>query len=341
MKELYQIIKRRENNYNLFLATVTKGEFAKEKVLLGDSKLIWKSSNCDFLNSLTQEMSNHTITELFTYCDNEVFIEKIGAIKTLVICGAGHVALSVVKLAKMIGFYVIVIDDREEFTISAKKAGADKVICDSFENALNNIKSSNDTYYVVVTRGHDFDKQCVEMALNKPNAYIGMMGSKSKVTTIKKKLVSEGYDKEKIDEIKAPIGLDIGAEGPEEIAIAIISQIIEIKNINKSVSFYSEEILNSLISKEDNQRQVLATIIHKTGSTPRKVGTKILINSDGTFVGTIGGGKAESFVIEESLKLMSQENEKYKTLKINMCSNGEDGQDMICGGNIKVFLEVI
>lgn len=341
MEKLYNIINDNDNNEDLFLATIITKEFETKKILLSQDEIIFTDLEKESSNSIKEEINKHKDTKFIKYGENNIFIEKIGGNKTLVICGAGHVANPVIKLAKMIGLYVIIIDDRKEFVEKAVKLGADKAICSDFNTALNSINSTKDTYYVVITRGHSFDKECVQTVLNKPNAYIGMMGSKNKVNKIKNALIEEGFDKLKLEKVDAPIGIKINAEGPEEIAISIIAQIIAVKNTNRNSTIYDKAILDRLISKKDNEKCVLATIITKTGSTPRKVGTKMIVNSDKTIVGTIGGGVAESDAINESISLLEQSDKKCKILKANMYNDGTNGEDMICGGIIEILLEIV
>ena len=159
----------------------------------------------------------------------------------LVICGGGYVAIAVVKIGKMTGFSVTVLEDRPLYADYARAAGADTVICDTFENGLAQVAGGKNTFFVVVTRGHRYDKECLEQICEKPAAYVGMIGSRRRVALLKEQLFGQGISKEWLDVLHAPIGLDIGAETPEEIAVAIMAEIIAEKNKSGSTTAFSVE----------------------------------------------------------------------------------------------------
>jgi xanthine dehydrogenase accessory factor len=292
-----------------------------------------------FLRERAEELWQIQRSALLMLEDTPVFCEKIGGRKTLVICGAGHVSLSVIELGRRIGFYVIVIEDRPSFADRARSAGADEVICDEFGHALEGISGSPDTYFVILTRGHRFDKECLTIALQKPNAYVGMMGSRRRVAILKEQLLQEGVPGDLLDQVHMPIGVAIEAETPEEIAVSIIAEIILRKNQMKKIGAYDKELLDVLADGDAQGRDcILATIIAKRGSTPRGVSTKMLVLADGTTIGTIGGGCAESEVIQECLAMLRFQKQETKLLKLEMIGIGDD-EGMVCGGIVDVFLQ--
>ncbi len=125
----------------------------------------------------------------------------------------------------------------------------------------------------------------------KSHAYIGMIGSRLRVKKVKEAVIENGCDPEIVDQIYTPIGLDIGAETPEEIAVAILAEIIEVKNRKGRRLGYPKEIVHAILDRDTiKERKVLATIIDRKGSAPRGIGTKMLVLPDGVCVGTIGGG---------------------------------------------------
>lgn len=126
--------------------------------------------------------------------DHFVFMEKVGSGKQMVICGAGHVSIALLRLAKMVGFKVTVIDDRPVFCNKAREAGADEVICEPFRQALERMDDHQEPYFIIVTRGHQYDVDCMHVILGKRHSYIGMMGSKVRVKNLKAGLLEEGYD---------------------------------------------------------------------------------------------------------------------------------------------------
>ena len=217
------------------------------------------------------------------YEGHAVFCECAGSQPRLVICGGGHVSIPMIRMGKMLGFQVTVLEDRPKFADNARVAGADVVICDSFEHGLESISGGEDTYFIIVTRGHRYDEVCLGAIVEKP------------------------------DEVYTPIGLKIGAETPEEIAVSVMAEIIQVKHEKAEGCGYSKELLEALCDEDcKKQKKVLATIISRKGSAPRGVGTKMLILEDGTMIDTIGGGCAESDVITKALLMMREEKVRFQ-----------------------------
>ena len=240
----------------------------------------------------------------------------------LVICGGGHVSYDLVKMASCMDFRIKVIDDREEFANRERFALADEVICDSFENLKKYLEK--DAYYIVVTRGHKDDFDCVNTILESSYQYLGMIGSKTKVKTMFDNLRATGVSEELIETIHAPIGLKIGAKTPAEIAVSILAEIIQVKN-EKSASFISRELSNI---KESG---TLCIIIDKTGSTPRGEGSMMFV-TDEKIIDSIGGGAIEFEAIKDARTL------KEATIKEYSLNNSEARNlGMICGGRNKVL----
>ncbi|MEE1031366.1 MAG: selenium cofactor biosynthesis protein YqeC [Ruminococcus sp.] len=240
----------------------------------------------------------------------------------IVICGGGHVSYELVKMASCLDFHIKVIDDREEFANKERFQLADEVVCDSFKNLKRHMVK--DAYYVVITRGHKDDFDCVSTILGESYQYLGMIGSKSKVKATFDHLREVGVSEELIETIHAPIGLKIGAKTPAEIAVSILAEIIQVKN-EKSVSFVSRELSGV---KEPG---VLCVIIEKTGSAPRGEGSMMYV-TDEKIIDTIGGGAIEFAAIKDARKV------KEATVKEYSLSNS-DASDigMICGGTNKVL----
>ena len=241
----------------------------------------------------------------------------------LVICGGGHVSCELVKMAACLDFKVKVMDDREEFANAERFPLADEVICDSFDNLEKYLVK--DGYYAVVTRGHKDDLTCVRTILKHPYQYLGMIGSKSKIKTTYENLKKEGVTQEAIDTIYAPIGLNIGARTPAEIAVSILGEIIQVKNA-KTTSFISREMAN--ITKKGT----LCIIIEKTGSSPRGEGSMMFVTETET-IDTIGGGAVEYAAIEDA-----RANKEGVFIKEYCLSNRTaENLGMICGGENKVL----
>ncbi len=242
----------------------------------------------------------------------------------LVLLGAGHVSQYVAKMAHILDFYTIVVDSREEFANKECFPTANEVHCVDFSEMENVLPNDKNTCYVIVTRGHKDDRLCLEKTIHRPHLYLGMIGSKSKVHKTFCDLVDAGYTKEELDGVYAPIGLDILAQTPAEIAISILGQIIQIKNAR-----YTASITDELrMSKEHG---VLCIITSKHGSSPRSVGSMMLVNEE-KVIDTIGGGKIEYQAI---LDARETNHVCVRHYELNNSQGATLG--MICGGNNDVL----
>lgn len=319
--------------------TILDGEGAGEKYLYSDGKRVWPPNmSGDIPEELFKEMTPVTGKGRDAK-GRTVFCEISGRKKQIVICGAGHVAIPVIRISRMLGFHVTVLEDRPLFADNARRAGAERVLCESFEAGLDLVEGSDDTYFVIVTRGHRYDLICLKKIAEKKHAYIGMIGSRRRTSIIKENLLADGADPETINSVHTPIGLNIGAETPEEIAVAIMAEIIEIKNRQKRSCGYSEDLLKALTEREEEKNMVLATIISKKGSAPQGLGAKLLVGKDKRCVGTIGGGCMESGVIEEAFLMLTSPGPKLKLCQVDMTGTDAEEEGMVCGGVVEVLLE--
>jgi xanthine dehydrogenase accessory factor len=156
----------------------------------------------------------------------DIFVEPVLPPASLYIFGAGHVAVNLYKVAKSAGFDVTVVDDREAYANRERFPEAKEVIAEDFEQAMARLAPSESSYLVIVTRGHRDDMRVLRWAVQTPARYIGMIGSKRKTITIFQELTKEGLSAELFERVHAPVGLDIGAITPEEIAVAITAELI-------------------------------------------------------------------------------------------------------------------
>jgi xanthine dehydrogenase accessory factor len=163
-----------------------------------------------------------------------LFLDPVTGALRLIIAGAGHIAVPLAMLGSMMGFHVTVIDDRAAFANPQRFPSADKIIVRPFDVALDSLHLDRYCYVISVTRGHAFDELVVRTALRQQSqlpagqrgCFIGMIGSKRRVRALLKQLEEDGFDPALLDEIHAPLGLDLGAETPEEIAVSIMAEII-------------------------------------------------------------------------------------------------------------------
>jgi xanthine dehydrogenase accessory factor len=157
----------------------------------------------------------------------DIYIEPILPAERVFVFGGGHISLFVAKMAKMAGFEVAVIDDRPQFANPERFPEADEILAEEFFLALPKLKVNSSSYLVIVTRGHAYDQEVLEWAVGTKARYIGMIGSRRKIQTVYDNLQAKGISREKLEPVHAPIGLDIGALTPEEIAVAIVAEMIQ------------------------------------------------------------------------------------------------------------------
>jgi len=156
----------------------------------------------------------------------DIFVEPILPTASLYIFGAGHVSASLCRVAKLAGFDVTVADDRETYANRERFPDANQVIAEDFERVMAKLTPNESSYIVIVTRGHRNDMRLLRWAVQTPARYIGMIGSKRKTVTIFRELTEEGIAPGLFQRVHAPVGLDIGAVTPEEIAVAITAELI-------------------------------------------------------------------------------------------------------------------
>jgi len=184
----------------------------------------------------------------------EVFVEPILPQPMLYLFGGGHVSTAVAKAANGAGFAVGVVDDRETFANAQRFPMAEEIHL-SYEEAFHKIRPNASTYLVIVTRGHKDDMNVLAWAVRTEARYIGMIGSKRKVLSVYKALEKEGYRPEEFTRVYAPMGLEIGALSPEEIAISIVAELVAVRRCapaatHKTLQYEPRPALRS-VSGED------------------------------------------------------------------------------------------
>ncbi len=263
----------------------------------------------------------------------------------LIVLGGGHIALPVCEFAAKCGFEVYVIDDRPAFANAPRFPWAAGVICDSFENGIAQLKITPYDFVVVITRGHRHDADCLRAILpGKQPAYLGMIGSRRRVRGLLEMLVDEGYRKEDIDRICTPIGLNIGAVTPEEIAVSILAEIIAYKRLPEKNAAQSRYVNGSDLDlemieylAENHEPKAVVTVIQTKGSTPRGAGAKMAVDPRGQVTGSIGGGCSEGAVIRDAIDIIGTG--EYKTVFIDMTGEVAESDGMVCGGVMYALIE--
>jgi xanthine dehydrogenase accessory factor len=159
----------------------------------------------------------------------EVFIEPILTPPTLYIFGGGHISLSLARMGKPLGFKIAVIDDRPDFANADRFPEADTVLAEDFSKAFPKLKIDKSSYIVIVTRNHQYDGVVLEWAVGTKAKYIGMIGSQAKNKAIFSHLSAKGVTKGQLARVHAPIGVEINAQTPEEIAVSILAEIVKVR----------------------------------------------------------------------------------------------------------------
>lgn len=166
----------------------------------------------------------------------EVMIEPPPDRSELIILGGGHVALAVAKLATALDFRLVVIDDRPDYANKERFSMVDNVICAEFTKGLSSLNLGADSYVIIATRGHHFDKECFRQVISYPLAYLGIVASPGRAQTFLHECLDEGYPLELLEKVHSPIGLDLGAETLDEIALSIMSEIMKVRRGSTGLS---------------------------------------------------------------------------------------------------------
>ena len=243
-RSFFNALHDREGDF--LLATVLEGPAQGERVLLRNTAPVWPEELPAFWGEHLPALAAVTSSGILKSAGQRIFVERFGAAPQLVVCGGGHVGASVVRLAKLLGLPVTALEDRPEFAEELRQAGADAVLCLPFAEGLAQIPGGQETYFVVVTRAHSCDIACLRSILQKPAAYVGMMGSRKRAALVHTQLAELGLPQERIDALHAPIGLSIGAKTAQEIALSILAEIVSVKNSRQQTEGFSPVLLAAL-----------------------------------------------------------------------------------------------
>ncbi|WP_407310762.1 XdhC family protein [Desulfosporosinus sp. SB140] len=246
-KDYLSALEEGRNNPILFtVIEATEERLIGNKLVVKDTGDVIGDLGLEKLNRVAQESAKvngkrcHpllvSLNSEFEPCETSVtkaafrlVLEPPTTIVQLLILGAGHIAHPLAIMAKIVGYEVTVVDDRPSFANPIRFGTADRVICDDFEKVLDSITINPQTFVVIVTRGHRYDKVCLRKVIQQPAAYVGMIGSRKRVKALKAELEEEGVPSDLLQRLYSPIGLKIGAETPEELAVSILSELIKVQ----------------------------------------------------------------------------------------------------------------
>jgi xanthine dehydrogenase accessory factor len=327
---------------DFLLATVLEGQQQGTALLLCDGQVAWTSAPETLLTQNLSALKKCTTSGVFALGDTRVFAERFGAGARLVICGGGHVAAAAVRLAKLLDLPVTGLEDRPEYADALREAGADRVLCAPFETSLAQIPGSTETYFCVLTRAHAYDITCLKQILQKPAAYVGMMGSRGRSALVRRQLLGKGLEEKRVEALHAPIGLSIGSQTAEEIALSILAQVVSIKNARSQTEGFSSAILDAMAQADHTgQRAVLAVITARHGSTPREAGAKMLVLADGTVIGSVGGGIMEHRTILAAQEMLAGNTPAQQLMHFSADGKDEDAAAAACGGSMEIWLAIL
>lgn len=262
------------------------------------------------------------------------YYEQRSSAKTAVVCGAGFVASALIRILRMTGYRIVVLEDRPSFGEEARKAGADRVLIGPFAESLRSLPDDPDVSYIVMTRGHRFDMDCLDVILRRPFRYAGMMSSHMRAAHAREEMIARGVSPEAYDRLHSPIGLPIGAATPAEIAVSVAAELIA--QPKRPGDGDEPAVLDAL--RADGER-TLAMIVRRRGPSPRSTGTKMIVFRDGTASGTIGGGCFEAEVKRRALQRMQLGLTEPEVMTVDLRPDAEENAGMACGGVIDVLLE--
>ena len=253
------VVEAYDGKNSVGLATlIDKQKLSLEKKIYFDSN----GNPSDSFNDETIDQEVHnTILDLIPYGKSKmididenlsVYIETYASHPTLILIGGGHISKSLAPLAQSVGFKSIVIDDREDFANPERFPESELTIVSDYKNAFtsNSFEVNKNSMTVIATRGHNFDDIALESAINTNAGYIGLVGSERKAIMIFEQLLSRGIDIDKLKTINTPIGLDIKAATPEEIAVSIIAELIQYRLGGKGGSLkIKDQKIDSIYNK--------------------------------------------------------------------------------------------
>lgn len=338
MNQFFRVIKELPADLDNRTVIGIDGALAGEKAVLSGNKIVYRSADLD----VWEQAAACENPGLIQTVKGRIFLENLGTMKKIILCGGGHVSSATLSIARMTEFHITVIEDRPAFAQTAKEQGADIVICDDFTRALEKLKTDKDTYALIMTRGHRHDLSCLKIMLQKEYAYLGMMGSKSRIKRIREQLEKEGFGRERLNGLHAPVGLSISARTPAEIGVSVMAEIIQEKNRQNRQNGYDREVAAWLFCEEEREPAVLATIVGRKGSAPRSIGTKMLIFRDGGCIGTIGGGCMEAEVCGRARHMLADgAGKRFGTCFADMTGREAEEEGMVCGGTLEIFLEIL
>ena len=278
---------------------------------------------------------------------NDSYCRKFVPQERLIVLGGGHISQPVCRIASMLDFAVTVVDDRPMFANYERFPDAENVICEAFRKAIQELHIRENDYVCVITRGHQWDGECLrEILSGQMPSYLGMIGSRRRVKGLYDVLQKEGFSRTLLESIHSPIGLSIQAVTPAEIGVSICAELIAHRR-----SAVAKAAESPVLEQTDVNRKMLdfaihgdtpkaiMTVIGTKGSTPAPSGAMMVIDVLGETRGTIGGGCSEAEVIGLARRIAAEGGSEIA--HIDMTNEAAAQEGMACGGIMEVLVEAI
>lgn len=278
---------------------------------------------------------------------NDSYCRKFVPRERLIVLGGGHISQPVCRIASMLDFAVTVVDDRPMFANYERFPDAENVICETFRKAIQELHIRENDYVCVITRGHQWDVECLrEILSGQMPSYLGMIGSRRRVKGLYDVLQKEGFSRTLLESIHSPIGLSIQAVTPAEIGVSICAELIAHRR-----SAVAKAAESPVLEQTDVNRKMLdfaihgdtpkaiMTVIGTKGSTPAPSGAMMVIDVLGENRGTIGGGCSEAEVIGLARRIAAEGG--CEIAHIDMTNEAAAQEGMACGGIMEVLVEAI
>ncbi len=265
----------------------------------------------------------------------------------LILLGGGHIAQPLCSIGAMLGFSVTIVDDRPDFANRLRFLEADQVLCGEFGAVIDELAPGPSDFVCVITRGHRYDADCLRHVLaGEMPKYLGMIGSKRRVAGLMEMLKQEGYERSRLEQICAPIGLDIHAQTTAEIAVSIAAQLIQYRRNHDGADIPDGCLVQTNVDvsllkalTDLTEPLALAVVLATQGSTPVKSGAMMAVGRLGRVAGTVGGGCGEAQVIGAARPMAGMKGQAI--IQVRMDNDAAADEGMACGGSMEVLIEGI
>lgn len=293
---------------------------------------------------LIEKLKNGVTTDLSFEADGETVVRRWIPKERLILLGGGHIALPLCRIGAMLDFSVVVVDDRPSFANQLRFPDAETVICGGFAESIESLNIRPEDFVCTITRGHRHDADCLRQILKGTMPkYLGMIGSRRRVSGLMELLTEEGYDTERLKNVHAPIGMNINAQTTTEIAVAIAAQLVECRRMGQKRDGYQECLLQTNVDMAlletlaaPKEPLIMALVVDTKGSTPVKSGAMMAVGKLGRVEGTIGGGCGEAEITQIARRMVGTGESRVAC--VNMTNEVAEEEGMVCGGIMKVLM---